>query len=224
MFYMRPSRYVPKEMSTKSVIDNLAYVIHSMMERSCHADAHGIGFIACMDDWTMNNFDVDYCLHFMMMLQGHVIPVKVQLFLIVNPPSWFDAAWKIMKTMLTPSFRSKVKMIPQHDLPKYLQDGYLTYLPDDMEGGQANTEDLVRDFVSYQCYKDEQNPDWDNGVSTYSEMFNLSKSSSNHQQHQQSYRRESSSDGSSFGDNVDDITRPLPKRMGSFALRRNDQE
>jgi hypothetical protein len=102
-------------------------------------------------------------------------------------------------------------MIPQGDLSKYLQDGYLvTYLlPDDMQGGQANTEDLVCDFVSYQSYKDEQNPDWDNGVLPYSEMFTLSRSSNHHQQHHQSYHRESSSNGSSFGDDVDDnSTRP----------------
>ena len=157
-----------------------------------------------------------------MMLQGYVIPVRVQLFLIVNPPSWFDAIWKIMKSMLAPSFRKKVKMIPQRDLPKYLQDGYLAYLPDDMLGGQANTEDLVRDFVSYQFYKDEQNPDWDNGVSPYSEMFSVSSKDNN--QRQQSFHGDSSSDGmsSSYGDSVDDDSILPP--TGPFAWRQNSDE
>jgi hypothetical protein len=85
-----------------------------------------------------------------------------------------------------------------------------------MEGGQANTEDLVRDYVSYQCYKDEQNPDWDNGVSPYSEMLALSKSRNfHHYQQQLGCHGESSSDGmsSSFRDNVDDdSTLPPPTR------------
>ena len=218
MFYMRPSRYTPSVTPTKRIIDNLAYVMHTMLSRSSHADTHGIGFLANMDDckftlyfnlstWavaprlfhgsrpyacigryinsiaslthvsinslliagTMKNFDVDYCYQFMMTLQGYVVPVRVQLFLIVNPPSWFDVIWKIMKPMLVPSFRKKVKMIHQDELHKYLQEDYLKYLPDDgMKGiGQANTTELVEDFVSYRKYIDEvQHPsyEWDGGA------------------------------------------------------------
>ena len=158
---MRPSRYIPSQTSTKKIIDNLAYVMHTMLSRNVHSDTYGIGFLANMDDWTMKNFDVDYCYQFMMTLQGYVIPVRVQLFLIVNPPSWFDVIWKIMKPMLVPSFRKKVKMIPQSELNKYLQEDYLQYLPNDgMNGiGQADTNQLVEDFVSYRKYIDEiQNP------------------------------------------------------------------
>jgi hypothetical protein len=105
MFYIRPSvTFQMKCLPNQSLIIWPSYVIHAVMEQSCHADTHGIGFIACMDDWTMKSFDVDYCLQFMMMLHGYVIPIKVQLFLIVNPPIWFDVFWKIMKTMLAQSF------------------------------------------------------------------------------------------------------------------------
>jgi hypothetical protein len=159
MFYMRPSRYVPNETSTETIIDNLAYTIHTMLEkeRPCQ---DGIGFLACMDGWTMKNFDVDYCFQFMMTLQGYVVPVRVHLFLIVNPPSWFGAIWKIMKPMLAPAFRKRVKMITERDLHRYLQEGYQTYLPDEMESGQANTDDLVEDFVNYRKYLDELNPNF----------------------------------------------------------------
>jgi hypothetical protein len=133
--------------------------MHAMLEkeRPCR---EGIGFLACMDDWTMENFNVDYCFQFMMTLQGYVVPVRVQLFLIVNPPSWFGAIWKIMKPMLAPAFRKKVKMIPEQDLHRYLQEGYQTYLPDAMESGKANTDDLVEDFVTYRKYLDELNPNY----------------------------------------------------------------
>ena len=157
MFYMRPSRYIPSETSTKTIINNLAYVIQSMQSRSSYAETHGIGFIANMDDWTMSNFDIQYCYQFMFMLQGYVIPVKVQLFLIVNPPSWFGKVWKIMKRMMIPSFRKKVKMITHNQLDKYLQDDYLTYLPNDgMDNiGQVNVDELVEDFITYRTYVDE---------------------------------------------------------------------
>jgi hypothetical protein len=57
MFYMRPARYCPRETPARAIIDNLAYVMNSMLEkeRPC---SDGIGFLACMDDWKMRNFEV----------------------------------------------------------------------------------------------------------------------------------------------------------------------
>jgi hypothetical protein len=78
MFYMRPARYFPKETTTKTIIDNLAYVMNTMLEKE-HPCSEGIGFIACMDDWTMANFEVNYCYKFMMTLQGFTVPVQVQV-------------------------------------------------------------------------------------------------------------------------------------------------
>jgi hypothetical protein len=47
----------------------------------------------------------------MLGLQGKKTPARVQLFLIVNPPSWFGSIWKIMKPMLSKEFRRKVHTI-----------------------------------------------------------------------------------------------------------------
>jgi hypothetical protein len=144
---MRPSRYFPKRIQTKHVIDNLAYVMSTMVEKE-EACKNGIGFLACMDGWTMENFSVDYCLQFMKMLQGGV-PARVGLFLIVNPPTWFDVIWKIMKPMLAPKFRRKVKMVPESKLSQFLAPGYEELLPDDMKIGKASTRRMVKDFVAY---------------------------------------------------------------------------
>jgi hypothetical protein len=148
MFYMRPSRYVPKETSTKTIIDNLVYVMNTMLEKEKN-QKHGIGFIACMDDWKMKNFEVNYCYQFMMALQGAMVPVKVQLFLIVNPPTWFGAIWRIMKGMLLPSFRRKVKICNEDAISKYLKSDYQKFLPDDMKSGTVPTDKLVADFIAY---------------------------------------------------------------------------
>lgn len=154
MFYMRPSRYFPGKTTTRMIIDNLCYVMNTMLEKES-AQLHGIGFIACMDNWKMRNFEVNYCYQFMMALQGFMVPVKTQLFLIVNPPAWFGVIWKIMKPMLAPSFRKRVKICNESKIAKYLEPGYETYLPDDMRVGQGPTDEMIKDFVAYRNFAEQ---------------------------------------------------------------------
>mmetsp|Transcript_43288 Transcript_43288/g.104867 ORF Transcript_43288/g.104867 Transcript_43288/m.104867 type:complete len:483 (+) Transcript_43288:259-1707(+) len=151
MFYMRPALYFPKVTSTRTIIDNLVYVMNTMMESSRSAK-HGIGFIANMNNWQFKNFETNYCLQFMQALQGMMVPAKVELFLIVNPPAWFGVIWKIMRPMLAPSFRRKVKICNESLLSRYLQKGYQKFLPDDFETGRASTKRLVDDFITYRRY------------------------------------------------------------------------
>jgi CRAL/TRIO domain len=145
VFYMRPSRYFRSETSTESIIDNLAYCMQTMVEKE-KACTEGIAFVANLEDWTMGNFSVSYCLEFMKMLQGRS-PVRVRMFIIANPPSWFNVIWKIMKSMLASDFRKKVKMIPQSQIGEFLMEGYEAFLYDDMKGGQANTQEMINDFL-----------------------------------------------------------------------------
>lgn len=147
MFYMRPSRYFHKDTSVKEIIDNLAYCMNTMVEQE-KACTDGIGFLAYMNDWTMKNFDVSYCYQFMMMLQGRN-PIRVRLFLIVNPPSWFDKIWRIMRPMLASDFRKKVHVIKEDDVLQYLEDGAEEFLPDEMKIGKADTDALVQDYITY---------------------------------------------------------------------------
>ena len=148
MFYMRPARYLPGVTTTKAIIDNLCYVMNFMLENE-HAQEEGIGFIACMDEWKMKNFEVNYCYQFMMSLQGFMVPVKTQLFLIVNPPTWFGVIWRIMKPMLAPSFRTRVKICNESKIAKYLASDFAMHLPDDMSTRQVPTVAIVQDFISY---------------------------------------------------------------------------
>lgn len=147
VFYMKPGRYFPKETSTKTIIDNLAYCMQTMVEKE-KACTEGIAFVANLEGWSMSNFSVSYCLEFMRMLQGKS-PVRVRLFVIVDPPSWFDAIWKIMKTVLAADFRKKVKMIPRAQVGEYLMEGSAEYLCDDISGGKVDTDQMVKDFITY---------------------------------------------------------------------------
>ena len=154
---MKPSRYFPRESSTDDIIDNLAYAMTTMVESKEHACKQGIGFVANMDNWTMKNFSIDYCFQFMMMLQGR-IPVRVRLFLIVNPPGWFDKIWKIMKPMLASDFRKHVHMIDESELGTYLEKGFEASLPNEFPSGEANTDELVSDFIRYRKYAERMQP------------------------------------------------------------------
>jgi hypothetical protein len=54
VFYMRPSRYIDKQTPTHLVIDNLVYVVNSLVERE-KCCSEGVGFIANMDGWNTQN-------------------------------------------------------------------------------------------------------------------------------------------------------------------------
>lgn len=147
VFYMRPSRYFPKKSSVNAVIDIVAYVMGSMLEKEKSAN-DGIALVANMEGWTMTNFSIPYWHKFMMTLEGHRVPTKVELLLIVNPPSWFGSIWSIMKQMLSEDFGKKVYIIKRDRLKEYFAPGFEEYLPDDIQGGNASTAAMVQRFVA----------------------------------------------------------------------------
>mmetsp|Transcript_4598 Transcript_4598/g.13010 ORF Transcript_4598/g.13010 Transcript_4598/m.13010 type:complete len:404 (+) Transcript_4598:119-1330(+) len=148
VFYMRPSRYFPKVTPTPVVINNLSYVLQVMLEKE-ECSTRGIAFVANMKGWTRHNFSLDYCRDFMHMLEGNVVPAKVELFLIVDPPVWFEIIYNIIINMLSEEFAKKVKLVSSQDLGDYLAEGYLEFLPDDVEGGKCVTKTAVDDFIRY---------------------------------------------------------------------------
>ena len=95
-------------------------------------------------------------------LQGKLTPVNVTHFLIVNPPPWFGKVWSIMKPMLSTDFQKKVKMIPECELATYLRAGFEKFLPDDMAMGEANTDELVRDWITYRNFLESETDDLPN--------------------------------------------------------------
>lgn len=150
VFYMRPNRYVPKQTNVSVIIDNLVYVMETMHEHNEKCCTDGIAFMANMAGWTRENFCVKYCFEFMKALQGQTLPVRVKLFLIVDPPSWFGVIWNVMLQMLSMGFAKRVRIVSSGNLDKYLQPGYREYLPDDMINiGKSNTEEMVSDFIAY---------------------------------------------------------------------------
>ena len=155
VFYMRASRYFPRQTSTRAIIDNLAYCMTTMVEKE-KACAEGIAFLAYMNDWKMKNFAPDYFVQFMRTLQGR-IPVRVRLFLIVNPPKFFDRVWMIIKPLLLKEFQNKVRMVQEENLGDFLMDTYTDFLPDDMASGTQPADLMVSDFVTYRKHVEGNN-------------------------------------------------------------------
>lgn len=150
MFFMRPALFYPQFMKTQTIIDNLAYVMLSMVEKE-EAATNGIGVVIYMNEFTKENFSEAYWRHLMKMLQGGV-PARLGLALIVNAPSWFEAIWKPMKRELQPVFVKKIKMIKERMLYQALAPGYQSLLPDETAVGSADTTNLVKDFVAYRKF------------------------------------------------------------------------
>eukprot|EP00980_Cylindrotheca_fusiformis_P011558 scaffold2737_cov99-Cylindrotheca_fusiformis.AAC.4 len=153
VFYMRPSRYFPGSTTTESIIDNLCYVLNDLSHTKEQCQ-NGVAFIANMKGWKMENFSVDYCHQFMQALQGHMVPTRVDLFLIVNPPSWFGKIWKIMRPMLSNQFSKKVHIIKEDKFSDFLAADYEQFLPDEFACGWRKTDELVEDYIDKKMYVD----------------------------------------------------------------------
>lgn len=104
------------------------------------------------------DFSTNYCFSFMQMLQGNQIPVRVELFLIVNPKPWFDKVWKMMRPMLSEEFAQKVHMIPEIQLEEHFDTGFEDYLPDEFKIGRASTIDMASDFLTYRLFLEGSKP------------------------------------------------------------------
>eukprot|EP00797_Seminavis_robusta_P027170 Sro505_g156210.3 (179) ;mRNA; r:48009-48545 len=101
-----------------------------------------------------------------------------------------------MRPMLAPSFRKRVKMIPESKVSKYLMDvpDLSNYLPDDMKTGKANTCAMVQDFISYRQYVEQQLSHHGSTGDGHSDGKSVVSSS-----HQSSDHYRSSDSGASFG-------------------------
>jgi len=54
-----------------------------------------------------------------------------------------------MKPMLAADFRKKVFIIYEDELMEHLAAGAEEFLPDETKKGQANTDAIVQDFITY---------------------------------------------------------------------------
>ena len=156
VIYMRPSRFQTKGEGCERVIESLCYVLNdlSRTEQQCR---NGVTVIADMRDITRDNFQKEDCQRLVEALQGELVPTRVEAFLIVSPPEWFqNKTWKWMKSTMSKEFSKKVHWIKQEErLSEFLMDDYRMYLPDDFCQGLAKASEISEDYVDLKMMQEE---------------------------------------------------------------------
>lgn len=108
-----------------------------------------------MDDWEPENFSKTYWVEFMKILEGAVIPARIEMVLIVNPPkTGFNAVYKLTKAMLSREFLEKIHRIPEVELINYLQSDYQFYMPQEMADGLVPVDEIVTTWISDRMEKE----------------------------------------------------------------------
>jgi hypothetical protein len=159
--YMKPGRYYPGQDSLDALIKSLVYLLERMTERekSC---TEGIAFMADMENWGWSNFGIYYAKTFFDTMQGR-FPCRCRMFLIVNPPYWFSAVWKLIRPMMTADFAEKIQM-PNgvEELQALIAgDSYeqrVASLPRDL-GGELDLDDTLESYIKYRYMAEKQDYD-----------------------------------------------------------------
>jgi len=146
VIYMCMKQYSPKEDSVSAIIDNLVYVVNIMMERE-DTSTDGVALVSNFNGFKMQNFSIAYFHNFILALQGRKIPIRVNMWLLVNTPVWFGSIWQIMRPMMTEDFRKKVCRINEKDLGQFMAKGYEQFLPNDMKGGVLHADRIVQNYI-----------------------------------------------------------------------------
>ena len=147
VFYIRPSRHHPSYTPNNEILNSMAYCINTMCEAEKES-TEGISVLFNMEGVSLDNLSASYCYQFVKLLQER-FPVRIRTVLLVNTPNWFRNIWNILSSIFSPGLRKKVRMVSELELHDYLEDGFETYLPDDMAKGLADTDAMVEDFITY---------------------------------------------------------------------------
>eukprot|EP00980_Cylindrotheca_fusiformis_P011556 scaffold2737_cov99-Cylindrotheca_fusiformis.AAC.2 len=155
VIYMRPSRFVPARMETERLIESLCYVFNDMSDtrEKCQ---NGVTVIANMKGWKIENFSKDSWSLLMQALQGDMVPTRVDMFLIVDPPAWFQKnIWNTsLRQMVSSSFAKSVHIIREEHLSDFLKPGFEQFLPEDLSSGWKRTTELLDDYIDKKRYED----------------------------------------------------------------------
>jgi len=157
VIYTNPSRGDHcSEDSMTNVLESLCYVMNdfSQTEQQCR---DGVALICHLDGFKKEHFDEQEWHQFITALQGTLVPTKVTMVLLVDPPSWFQKdIWKKMKSSIPSEFRRNVHIITSDKLGDYLMEDYQTYFPSELSHGYRNAEEMIEDYVDLKAFEDRQ--------------------------------------------------------------------
>lgn len=140
--YMKPSKFTPGKEDLQELLHSLVYLMDCMAQDEQNA-TEGIAFMADMQDWKMSNFGVKYAKAFFDTLQGRY-PLRVRMFLIVDPPSWFESVWKLIRPMMSNDFVAKTHIIHREELEAFVMGP--EHVPDAF-GGPIDVNAQLQAFI-----------------------------------------------------------------------------
>lgn len=157
VIYMYAARHFPSDHDNDTLIENMSYILNDL-SRTAEQCRNGVASIIDLHKWTFKNFTNECCRKFIQAGQGQHVPTRVGTILVVRAPSWFGKVWKVIKTMMTGDFATRVHILKDTSMLKdYLMEDYEKYLPSEMSEGWRNSEELVEDYIDSRIY-DELSP------------------------------------------------------------------
>ncbi|CAJ1949993.1 unnamed protein product [Cylindrotheca closterium] len=156
VIYFCPAKYQPSQKGGDLLVDNLCYILNQgcRTERGCR---NGMAFLANMHGFSARNIHHGTIVKMVQMLQGDMVPTKIEFVIIVDPPAIFTRAWKAAKKAINGTLFKKVYFIRQERLGEFLMDGYKEFLPDEFSSGWRDVNEIVEDYVDLMRYQDEHN-------------------------------------------------------------------
>ena len=110
-----------------------------------------------LEGFEREDFDPQDWHQFLMALQGALVPTKVTLGLLVNPPAWFEKeVWKKMRSSMPSAFRKNIHLITSDRLGEFLMEDYRAYLPSELDHGYRSAEEVIEDYVDLKAFEDKQ--------------------------------------------------------------------
>jgi CRAL/TRIO domain len=123
-----------------------------------HTCTEGISLLINMKDWNHSRSNYNFFYQLLMKIMREYIPIRLRSIHIIYPPTWMtNKLWLLRPMLASYECKDHIYMIHHEDeLSNYFMSNYQSYLPDDIVSGQINTDDLVRDYVIYCRYIEQQ--------------------------------------------------------------------
>lgn len=155
VLYWRPSRYTPSSDQNRLLIENMCYVLNDM-NKTIEQCRNGVLVIVNMDGYSMKNFHRDTQMKLTRITEGQIIPAHLVQILIVNPPTFFERLWKVVRPAFSALFSKRILIIKSSMIANFLMEGYEEYLPDEFISGKKNTSALVDEYVNSKLLEETQ--------------------------------------------------------------------
>lgn len=138
--YMTPGNYDPSNGNLEKLLESLVYLLEDMTTEGSRG-ARGVAVMANMTGLGWSSFSVSFAKSVYDIIQG-VYPIRN--FVIMNPPSWFNAMWRLIRPLMGTKSAEKVHLVSDDAIYEYVDKASL---PLSMGGG-SNYSSVISDYIA----------------------------------------------------------------------------